>query len=160
MHLEKKINIDDICMMMGSIAVTMRNRNVGTFVSIPLTSCSRCCCGCQKTNNYLYMIRKEAGKAQTTLLFCVQNHDVVAAGTLHVTLMHSARDMCDRTEGNPETKNENNHKKKKKKERISFRINCNNIVCLYTWRDGNVTCKHTMWKEQMSKYTSKSPLPC
>lgn len=108
----EKINTDDICMMMGSIAVTIRNRNVGTFVCIPLTSCSRCNHCCQKTSNYLDMIRKETGKAQTTLLFCVQNHDVAAAETRNITFMYTARDMCDRTEGNPDTNNENNHKKK------------------------------------------------
>lgn len=100
-------------MMMGSIAVTIQNRNVGTFVSISLTSGSRSYGCCQKTSNYLDMIRKEAGKAQTTLLFCVQNHDVAAAETLNVTFMYTARAMCDRTKGNY----------KKKKKRISFGIN-------------------------------------
>lgn len=87
-------------MIMGSIAGTIGNRNVGTFVSIPLNGWSRCCCCCQKTSNYLNMIRKGAGNPQTILLFPVPNHDVAVTGTLHVTLMYAARDECDTTEGN------------------------------------------------------------
>lgn len=93
MHLEKKINTDNICMMMGSLPVTISNRNAETLILIPLSICSTCCCCCQKTSDYLDMIRKEAGNVQTILLFCVQNHDVPTAGILHVTSTRAARDM-------------------------------------------------------------------
>lgn len=94
MHLEKKIKTDDFCMIMGSLPVTIQNRNVGTTASVALNIYSMCCCRCQKTSNFLGMIWKDAGNAQTILLFCVQNHDLAAAGILFIALVYSARDIC------------------------------------------------------------------
>lgn len=81
-------------MIMGSLPITVQDRNVGTLACTALNICSRCCCCCQKISNFLGMIWKDAGKAQTILLFCVQNHDLAAAGILFTTLVHSARDIC------------------------------------------------------------------
>lgn len=81
-------------MIMGSLPITFQNRNVGTLASTALNICSMCCCCCQKISNFLGMIWKDAGNAQTILLFCVQNHDLAAAGILFITLVHSARDIC------------------------------------------------------------------
>lgn len=95
MHLEKKINTDNVCMMMCSLPVTILDRNAETLIFVPLSICSMCCCCCQKTSNYLDVIGREAGNVQTILLFCVANHDVPTAGILRVTSMHAdaARDM-------------------------------------------------------------------
>lgn len=82
-------------MIMGSLPVTLQNRNVGTVASLALNIYSMCCCCCQKTSNFLGMIWKDAGNAQTILLLCVQNHDLAAAGILFITLVHSARDMTE-----------------------------------------------------------------
>ena len=80
---------------MGSLPVTLQNRNVGTVASLALNIYSMCCCCCQKTINFLGLICKDAGNAQTILLLCVQNHDLAAAGILFITLVHSARDMTE-----------------------------------------------------------------
>lgn len=100
-EFRRKKKKDDICMMMASRPATIQNRIVGTLASIALNICSMCYCCCQKTNNYLGIIWKDAGNAQTISLFCVQNRDLATTGILFATLMHSARHMCDRAEGSP-----------------------------------------------------------